>query len=117
MTAEVEGDDHIKEIKEEYSGDEGTDRLKEIAASVLYNTKPNTRGFGATANIKMSLNGEEINSLSMNYREAKNKIKEMQEEYGAIGSDDLEIDTEGLDIDSEDIQIITDEDLEETSEE
>ena len=107
MTAEVE--DAIKELKEYYGGDEGKERLEEIAASVLSNTKSNTRGFSADAKIKMSINGEEINSLSMSYSEAKKKIKELEEEYGTTSGDELEIDTEDLEIDSEDIEIVTDE--------
>lgn len=117
MTAEVEEEAEITEIKDYYGGDEGTDRLKEIAASVLYNTKPNTRAFSADATVKMTLNGEEINSVSMSYGEAKKKIKEMEKEYGTVGSDDLEVDADDIEINtddleagSENVEIVTDED-------
>ena len=80
MTAEVEDEEVVKMLKEQYSGDEGTKNLEQIAASVLSNMVPNTRAFSGDASVKMTINKEEINSVKITYSQAKKIIKDLQKE-------------------------------------
>lgn len=80
MTAETEDEEAIKTIKESYGGDDGKEQMEDLAAYFLTSMKPQVRGFGADANVKMTLNGEELNSIKMTYSEAKKHLKEAEEE-------------------------------------
>lgn len=97
LKAEVEDEEAIKVIKETYSGDDGEEQLKDLAAYFLTTMKPETRGFGADATVKMSLNGEELKTLKMTYSEAKKYIKEAQEEAEEAAEEEAEHDHEGED--------------------
>ena len=113
MNAEVEEDEVKELLKEQYSGDEGTKNLEQIGASVLTNMKPNTRGFSADANIKMTLNKEEINSVKLTYSQAKKIIKDLQKEAeSAANSENVEVDAEDIVIDEDAVEIETEEESE-----
>ena len=111
MNADVEDEEVVKMLKEQYSGDEGKENLEGVATSFLINMKPNTRGFSAEANVKMTLNKEELNSVSMTYSQAKKKAKELQMEADQpVEAEDIEIDGENLIIDDEAVEIESEED-------
>ena len=80
MTAETEDEEAIKTIKESYGGDDGKEQMEDLAAYFLTSMKPQVRGFGADANVKMTLNGEELNSIKITYSEATKHLKEAEEE-------------------------------------
>ena len=99
MTAETEDEEAIKTIKESYGGDDGKEQMEDLAAYFLTSMKPQVRGFGADANVKMTLNGEELNSIKMTYSEAKKHLKEAEEEAEEeaeteADADDAEAETE-----------------------
>ena len=111
MNADVEDEEVVKMLKEQYSGDEGKENLEGVATSFLINMKPNTRAFSAEANVKMTLNKEELNSVSMTYSQAKKKAKELQMEADQpVEAEDIEIDGENLIIDDEAVEIESEED-------
>lgn len=105
MTADVEDEVVAGLIKDAYSGDDGKEQLEDIAAYFLTTMKPSVRGFNADATVKMTLNGEELNTVKMTYKEAKKKVKEAQEkaeeeaeeehdQEGEEGETDVETETE-----------------------
>lgn len=96
LTAETEDEDLIKAIKESYDGDEGKEQMEDLTAYFLTSLKPLVRGLSADATTTMSLNGEELNSVKMTYREAKKYLKDAQREAedAADDADDIEAETE-----------------------
>ena len=80
MKADVEEEVISGLLKDAYSGDDGKEQLEDIAAYFLTTMKPGVRGFDADATVKMTLNGEELNTVKMTYKEAKKKAKEAQKE-------------------------------------
>lgn len=68
-----------KEFTDYYKGDDGTDQLKYIGAYMLTTIKPECRGFSANVDVKVTVNGDEVNKQSMTYNEAKKYIKEQEE--------------------------------------
>lgn len=113
MTADVEDEVAAGLLKDSYSGDDGKENLEDIAAYFLTSIKPNVRGFNADAAVKMTLNGEELNSVKMTYKEAKKKIKEAEEEAeehnhdhededAEAGAEEIEVDGEPVEIESDD---------------
>ncbi len=102
MTAEVEDEEIAKMLKEQYSGDEGKKNIEQIGASILTNMKPNTRAFSADANIKMTLNKEELNSSKITYSQAKKILKDLEKEaQEAAESEDLEVDGDAVEIETD----------------
>lgn len=87
-------------LKEIYSGDEGKEQLEDLAAYFLTGMKPAVRGFNADVTIKMIINGTEINSAKLTYKEAKKKLKDAEKESEeeaddeADSDDDLDADTD-----------------------
>lgn len=73
------GEGEEKEFTDYYKGDDGTDQLKYIGAYMLTTIKPECRGFSANVDVNVTVNGEEVNKLSMTYNEAKKYIKEQEE--------------------------------------
>jgi len=102
MTAEVEDEEIAKLLKEQYSGDEGKKNIEQIGASLLTNMKPNTRAFSADANIKMTLNKEELNSSKITYSQAKKILKDLEKEAEeAAESEDLVVDDEAVEVETD----------------
>lgn len=97
MTADVEDEVVAGLIKDAYSGDDGKEQLEDIAAYFLTTMKPSVRGFNADATVKMTLNGEELNTVKMTYKEAKKKVKEAQEKAEEETEEETEHDQEGED--------------------
>ena len=118
-------EDAPKETVEQFEGEEGTEKLKEIAAYFLTTYKPMTRGFGGTAKVAAKQGEKTINSVKMSYREAKNFVKEMEKKYEEeaenvdVDAENIELDTEDLEVDDEnlDVQIDSEEDLKEDADE
>lgn len=73
-------EDASKEEVEQYKGEDGTDTLKDMGAYFLTSMKPETRGFGGEVKIKVAQGDETINFVKMSYSEAKDYVKEAQEE-------------------------------------
>ena len=86
---------------EQYTGDEGTEYLKEIGASFLTSIKPETQGFGGTVKVGVKQGDETINYVKMSYKEAKQFVKEAEEEAEAEAAED--VDTE--DVDAEEVEL------------
>ena len=63
-----------------YAGDEGQEQLKGIISYFLTGTKPLTRAFSADATATVKIGDEEINSVTMTYKEAKKYVEEQQKE-------------------------------------
>lgn len=101
MTAETEDEEAIKTIKESYGGDDGKEQMEDLAAYFLTSMKPQVRGFGADANVKMTLNGEELNSIKMTYSEAKKHLKEAEEEAEKEAEEEQNHDHEGEDAEAD----------------
>ena len=94
MTAEIDDEEAISYLKETYGGDEGKEYLEEIAASTLTGMKSGTRGSGGDVTVKMTLNKEELNTVTMTYSEAKKKIKELEKEAEEASDEAVEVETE-----------------------
>ncbi len=80
FTAETDDKDAESQIREYYSGDAGKEMLEYYAEQMLTGIKPRTRAFSADVKAVFTLNGKEINSVEMTYKEAKEKMEEAQEE-------------------------------------
>ena len=78
--ADTDNEDAAAQIKEYYSGDNGKEMLEYYAEQMLTSIKPQTRAFSADVKAVFTLNGEEINSVEMTYKEAKEKMEEAQKE-------------------------------------
>jgi hypothetical protein len=80
FTADTDNEDAAAQIKEYYSGDNGKEMLEYYSEQMLTSIKPQTRAFSADVKAVFTLNGEEINSVEMTYKEAKEKMEEAQKE-------------------------------------
>ena len=87
FTAKADDEDTAAQIKEYYSGDSGTEMLEYYAEQMLTGIKPRTRAFSADVKAVFNLNGEEINSVEMTYKEAKDKMEEAQKEAEEAAED------------------------------
>lgn len=87
LTAEADDETIADQIKDYYSGDDGKEQLEYIAAYFLTNIKPQTRAFSADAKASISLNGEELNSIDMTFKEAKEMMEEEEEEAEEAAED------------------------------
>ena len=63
-------------VKEFYTGEDGEDQVKDIAAYFITNMKPQTRAFSADVKATVKLGKEELQSVKMTYKEAKDFLKE-----------------------------------------
>lgn len=63
-----------------YKSEDGEKELKQLAAYLLTNMKPSTRAFSADVSAVVRLGDEEIQSVKMTYREAKDYLKELEKE-------------------------------------
>lgn len=91
VTSEADDETIIEQIKEYYGGDDGKDQLEYIAAYFLTSVKPQTRAFSATAKATVTLNGEELNSVEMSYKDAKKLMEEESEhEHDDAAEEDVE---------------------------
>jgi hypothetical protein len=61
--------------------------LEYYAEQMLTGIKPRTRAFSADVKAVFNLNGEEINSVEMTYKEAKDKMEEAQKEAEEAAED------------------------------
>ena len=80
MTVDTEDEDAVSMLKEYYEGDDGEDQLKYITAYFLTSMKPETRAFSADAKSSITIGDDEIASVEMTYKEAKEYLEEAQEE-------------------------------------
>lgn len=67
-------------VRSFYEGEDGQEQLKGITAYFLTGTKPMTRAFSADATATVKVGDEEINSVTMTYKEAKDYLEEQQKE-------------------------------------
>lgn len=76
------GDDEetVAEMKEYYTGEDGQEALKYYGAYFLTTMKPETRGFSGDITVSVKIGDEEIDSISMTYKEAKKFMKEFSED-------------------------------------
>ena len=92
FTAKTDDKELSSTIREYYSGDDGKEMLEYYAEQMLTSIKPQTRAFSADVKAVFNLNDEEINSVEMTYKEAKEKMEEAQKE--AEEAADKDADTE-----------------------
>ena len=92
FTAKTDDKELSSTIREYYSGDDGKEMLEYYAEQMLTSIKPQTRAFSADVKAVFNLNDEEINSVEMTYKEAKEKMEEAQKE--AEDAADKDADTE-----------------------
>ena len=85
--AETDDEDAAAQIREYYSGDSGKEMLEYYAEQMLTGIKPQTRAFSADVKAVFTLNGEEINSVEMTYKEAKDKMEEAQKKAEEAAED------------------------------
>ena len=87
--AEDTDDEHLKE----YTSEESTEDLKEVAASFLTSIKPETQGFGGEVKVAVKKGDETLNYFKLSYREAK-KIMKDAEKKAEEEADDVEDEAE-----------------------
>lgn len=86
-------EDAPEEVVEQYTGDEGTELIKQWGAYYLTSLRPLARGTGAEVKVKVKQGDESVNYVRMSYKEAKKFIEEAQkeaEEEAEEASDDAE---------------------------
>ena len=81
-------EDAPKEAVEQFEGEDGTKKLKDIGAYFLTTFKPETRGFGGTVKVAAKQGDKTINYVKMSYREAKKFVKDLLEESQAEAEND-----------------------------
>ena len=101
MEAKTDDEEASSQIKEFYEGDDGEEQLKYIGGYFLYQMKPLTRAFSADANVSISLNGEELKSASLTFKDAK-EIFEKDADDEDEDAEDAADDAEDADDDAED---------------
>lgn len=76
----VNGDDKetAKAAKEYYKGDDAEEQLKQISAYILTNMKPETRAFSADVKTTVKSGDDELRSVKMTYKEAKDYIEDLE---------------------------------------
>lgn len=85
----VEGDLET-ELKEFYESEDGEKQLKNLAAYFLTNIKPNVRGFSGDITATVNLQGEELKTVSMTYKEAKKFLKDLEKEQAEAAETESE---------------------------
>ena len=84
MKADTMGDDSAYDyLKEYYEGEDGEETLKYLGAYFLTSIKPDVRGFSADVTVNLSIGDEEVKSVKMTYKEAKDFMEEDKEEAEA----------------------------------
>ena len=71
---EADGEYYIFEIVEE----DGEEQLKQVSAYILTNMKPETRAFSANVKTTVKSGDDELKSVEMTYKEAKDYIEDLQ---------------------------------------
>lgn len=115
MTVNSEDKDTAKLAKDFYASDDGEEQLKQTAAYILTEVKPQTRAFSADVNVSVKSGKKEIQSVKMTYKEAKDYIEELQEkaekeaedaqsESGGTEEADAETDAEESEAPAEDAE-------------
>jgi hypothetical protein len=102
MTAPEDNKETAEMVRNFYSGDEGKEQLEHMAAYYLTTLKPQTRAFSADITASVKIGDEEVNSVSMTFKEAKKHLEEEQEE-AEEAADDSE-DAEEADADAADTE-------------
>ena len=80
MNVETDDEELISQATEYYKGDDGLDQIKYLAAYFLTSMKPETRAFSADVKAQVTLGDDELNSVEMTYKEAKDYLEELQKE-------------------------------------
>ena len=115
MTVNSEDENTAKLAKDFYASDDGEEQLKQTAAYILTEVKPQTRAFSADVNVSVKSGKKEIQSVKMTYKEAKDYIEELQEkaekeaedaqsESGGTEEADAETDAEESEAPAEDAE-------------
>lgn len=73
-------EDAPKDAVEQFKGEEGTKKLKDIGAYFITTFKPETRAFNATVKVAARQGDETINYVKMSYKEAKQFVEDLKEE-------------------------------------
>ena len=73
-------EDAPKDAVEQFKGEDGTKKLKDIGAYFLTTFKPQTRAFNATVKVAAKQGDETINYVKMSYKEAKQFAEDLVEE-------------------------------------
>lgn len=68
-------DDADKEVVERYAGEKSKENLEYVGAYFLGNIKPYVRGINAKATVISKKNGKEVESVTLNYSDAKKLLK------------------------------------------
>ena len=84
-------------VRSFYEGEDGQEQLKGIIAYFLTGTKPMTRAFSADATATVKIGDEEINSVTMTYKEAQDYLEEQQKEAEEAAADADTADAEDAD--------------------
>ncbi len=95
-------DDAADELKEYYGTEDGEDYLKYLGSYFLTSIKESVRGFSSDVTVVLNLNGDELKTVTMTYKEAKDYLEELEEE----ASEDAEAE------DTEETEESTDEEAE-----
>lgn len=91
LNTTVEDDEQVDSLKEFYGGDDWEDQMKYIGAYFLTSMKNQTRGFSGDVTVVSNVNGEEVKSISLTLKEAKEEMEPDEEETDA----DAEAEDEG----------------------
>ena len=78
MTVNGDDEETVKAAKEYYKGDDAEEQLKQISAYILTNMKPETRAFSADVKTTVKSGDDELRSVKMTYKEAKDYIEDLE---------------------------------------
>ena len=114
LKADTMGDESATDyLKEYYEGEDGEETLKYLGAYFLTTMKPEVRGFSADVTVNLSIGDEEVKSVKMTYKEAKDFMKPDEEE----AEEDADAETEDAEETAEDAAEETEEVAEDAAEE
>ena len=111
MESTAEDKEVAEELKKLYGGDDWEDQMKYIGAYFLTSMKPNCRGLSADITVTSNLNKEEIKTVKLTYKEAKDYMEEQAEEAADAQKDAADTETDAdaeADADSGEVEVDTD---------
>ena len=111
MESTAEDKEVAEELKKLYGGDDWEDQMKYIGAYFLTSMKPNCRGLSADITVTSNLNKEEIKTVKLTYKEAKDYMEKQAEEAADAQKDAANTETDAdaeADADSGEVEVDTD---------
>lgn len=95
--------DEVKEVKENWNGEDAQKYVKYMASYYLTYMKSNTRALNASVTYDIKIDDESIKSEKLTYRQAKKFMKEQSEEATTTEEEPIQEETQEIELDSDQV--------------